>query len=28
VGDLLGSCPNLKVLATSRIPLGLYGEQE
>src|SRR5215207_9810418 len=28
VGALLGSCPNLKVLATSRIPLGLYGEQE
>jgi predicted ATPase/class 3 adenylate cyclase len=28
VGDLLGSCPNLKVLATSRIPLRLYGEQE
>jgi predicted ATPase/class 3 adenylate cyclase/Tfp pilus assembly protein PilF len=28
VGDLLGSCPNLKVLATSRIPLRLYGEKE
>jgi predicted ATPase/class 3 adenylate cyclase len=28
VGELLGSCPNLKVLATSRIPLRLYGEQE
>src|SRR5215217_6826665 len=28
VGELLGSCPKLKVLATSRIPLGLYGEQE
>jgi predicted ATPase len=28
VGDLVGACPNLKVLATSRIPLGLYGEQE
>jgi predicted ATPase/class 3 adenylate cyclase/Tfp pilus assembly protein PilF len=28
VGDLLGGCPNLKVLATSRIPLRLYGEQE
>ena len=28
VGDLLGSCPNLKVLATSRIPLRIYGEQE
>ena len=28
VGDLAGSCPNLKVLATSRIPLRLYGEQE
>src|SRR5215211_5452439 len=25
VGELLGSCPNLKVLATSRIPLRLYG---
>jgi predicted ATPase/class 3 adenylate cyclase len=28
VGDLLGACPKLKVLATSRIPLRLYGEQE
>jgi len=28
VGDLLGTCPELKVLATSRIPLRLYGEQE
>jgi predicted ATPase len=28
VGDLLGSCPNLRVLATSRIPLRIYGEQE
>src|SRR5829696_6143384 len=28
VGDLLGNCPELKVLATSRIPLRLYGEQE
>ncbi|MDF2702547.1 MAG: adenylate/guanylate cyclase protein [Rubrobacteraceae bacterium] len=28
VGDLLGACPKLKVLATSRIPLKLYGEQE
>jgi predicted ATPase/class 3 adenylate cyclase len=28
VGDLAGSCPNLKVLATSRIPLRLYGEHE
>jgi predicted ATPase/class 3 adenylate cyclase len=28
VGELLGGCPNLKVLATSRIPLRLYGEQE
>src|SRR5215204_2442491 len=28
VGELLGACPNLKVLATSRIPLRLYGEQE
>lgn len=28
VGDLLGSCPKLKVLATSRIPLRLYGERE
>jgi predicted ATPase/class 3 adenylate cyclase len=28
VGELLGMCPELKVLATSRIPLRLYGEQE
>jgi predicted ATPase/class 3 adenylate cyclase len=28
VGDLLGSCPKLKILLTSRIPLRLYGEQE
>jgi predicted ATPase/class 3 adenylate cyclase/Tfp pilus assembly protein PilF len=28
VGDLLGACPEFKVLATSRIPLRLYGEQE
>ena len=28
VGELLGACPKLKVLATSRIPLKLYGEQE
>jgi predicted ATPase/class 3 adenylate cyclase len=28
VGDLVSACPNLKVLATSRIPLGLYWEQE
>jgi predicted ATPase/class 3 adenylate cyclase len=28
VGELLGACPKLKVLATSRIPLRLYGEQE
>jgi predicted ATPase/class 3 adenylate cyclase len=28
VGALLGSCPELKVLSTSRMPLGLYGEQE
>ena len=28
VEELLGACPNLKVLATSRIPLKLYGEQE
>jgi predicted ATPase/Flp pilus assembly protein TadD len=28
VGELMGACPRLKVLATSRIPLRLYGEQE
>jgi predicted ATPase/class 3 adenylate cyclase/Flp pilus assembly protein TadD len=28
VGNLVGACPKLKVLATSRIPLRLYGEQE
>lgn len=28
VGELVGACPNLKVLATSRIPLRLYGEWE
>jgi predicted ATPase/class 3 adenylate cyclase len=28
VGELLGACPKTKVLATSRIPLRLYGEQE
>src|SRR5215211_4500316 len=28
VESLLGACPKLKVLATSRIPLKLYGEQE
>jgi predicted ATPase/class 3 adenylate cyclase len=28
VGELLGTCPKLKILATSRIPLRLYGEQE
>jgi hypothetical protein len=28
VGELLGACPKMKVLATSRIPLRLYGEQE
>jgi predicted ATPase/class 3 adenylate cyclase len=28
VGELLAACPKLKVLATSRIPLRLYGEQE
>jgi predicted ATPase/class 3 adenylate cyclase len=28
VGELLGACPKLKVLATSRIPLRLYGERE
>ena len=28
VGELLSSCPKLKVLATSRVVLGLYGEQQ
>src|ERR687890_1898215 len=28
VGDLVSACPDLKVLATSRIALRLYGEQE
>jgi predicted ATPase/class 3 adenylate cyclase/Tfp pilus assembly protein PilF len=28
VGELVASCPKVKVLATSRIPLRLYGEQE
>jgi predicted ATPase len=28
VSEMLSSAPNLKVLATSRIPLGLYGEHE
>src|ERR687890_668135 len=28
VGDLVSACPNLQVLATSRISLRLYGEQE
>jgi predicted ATPase/class 3 adenylate cyclase/Tfp pilus assembly protein PilF len=28
VGQLLSACPELKVLATSRTPLGLYGEKE
>jgi predicted ATPase/class 3 adenylate cyclase/Tfp pilus assembly protein PilF len=28
VAELLGACPKLKVLATSRIPLKLYGELE
>ena len=28
LGELLAACPDLKVLATSRIPLGLYGEYE
>jgi predicted ATPase/class 3 adenylate cyclase len=28
VGQLLSACPDLSVLATSRIPLGLYGEKE
>lgn len=28
VGGLLGACPNVKVLATSRVPLRVSGEQE
>ena len=28
VGELLSAAPRLKVLATSRIPLGVYGEHE
>ena len=28
VGELVGACPKLKVLATSRIPLRLYAEKE
>ena len=28
VGELLSAAPRLKVLATSRIPLGLYGEHD
>ncbi len=28
VGGLLAACPKLKVLATSRAPLGIYGERE
>jgi predicted ATPase len=28
VGELLSACPKLKVMATSRTPLRLYGEQE
>src|SRR5215210_9101731 len=28
VAQLLAACPGLKILATSRIPLGLYGEKE
>ena len=28
VGELLSAAPRLKVLATSRIPLGIYGEHE
>ena len=28
VDALLASCPGLRVLATSRIPLGVYGEHE
>src|SRR5919112_4416997 len=28
VGELLSAAPHLKVLATSRIPLGLYGEHD
>jgi class 3 adenylate cyclase len=27
VGELVGACPRIKILATSRIPLRLYGEQ-
>jgi predicted ATPase/class 3 adenylate cyclase len=28
VGEFLGACPKLEILATSRIPLRLYGERE
>lgn len=28
IGRMLGACPGLSVLATSRIPLRIYGEQE
>jgi predicted ATPase/class 3 adenylate cyclase len=28
VGELVAACPELKIVATSRIPLRLYGEQE
>jgi len=28
IGQLIATCPELKVLATSRTPLGLYGEHE